>query len=195
RLNQVDSLELATRLAQRGFQTVPFEERADIVVVNTCTVTARADVSDRQMIRRALRSHPGARVVVTGGWAQTDPAAVAALPGVDVVVGNADKPRLPEILEALLQEEEAREAGAGQVEPPPRPTHSFARKASTRSASAPAAAAARPPLDAPPRPRARLLPARVEVSDIANVQTMPAPAVPGHRSGGRARAFLKIQEG
>ena len=105
RLNQVDSQELAARLEQRGFRTVPFDERADVVVVNTCTVTSRADVSDRQMIRRAVRRHPAARVVVTGCWAQTDPDAVAALPGVDVVVGNADKPRLPEIVAHLLGEE------------------------------------------------------------------------------------------
>ena len=165
RLNQVDSLELATQLERRGFQTVPFEERADVVVVNTCTVTARADVSDRQMIRRAIRRHPGARVVVTGCWAQTDPAAVAALRGVDVVVGNADKPRLPEILEALLQEEEAREAGAG-------------RRAEF----------------APPLPRARLFRARIEVSDITDVRTMPTPAA-ATTAIGRSRALLKVQDG
>ena len=102
RLNQVDSQDLATRLEQRGFDTVPFDARADVVVVNTCTVTGRADVSDRQMIRRAVRRHPGARVVVTGCWAQTNPDAVAVLDGVDVVLGNADKARLPEILEELL---------------------------------------------------------------------------------------------
>jgi threonylcarbamoyladenosine tRNA methylthiotransferase MtaB len=107
RLNQVDSQDLAARLEQRGFHSVPFDARADVVVVNTCTVTGRADVSDRQMIRRAVRRHPGARVIVTGCWAQTDPSAVASLPGVDVVVGNADKPRLPEIVAQLLEEASA----------------------------------------------------------------------------------------
>jgi threonylcarbamoyladenosine tRNA methylthiotransferase MtaB len=102
RLNQVDTQELQGRLEARGFRTVPFEERADVVVVNTCTVTARADVSDRQAIRRAVRVNPDARVVVTGCWAQTDPAAAAALPGVDLVVGNRDKDRLPDLLEQLL---------------------------------------------------------------------------------------------
>ena len=102
RLNQVDSQELAARLEERGVHAVPFEEPADVVVVNTCTVTGRAEVSDRQMIRRARRRHPEARLVVTGCWAQTDPATVAALGGVDVVVGNADKPRLPDIVAALL---------------------------------------------------------------------------------------------
>ncbi len=102
RLNQVDSLELQAALEARGFATVPLDEPADVVVVNTCTVTARADFSDRQAIHRAVRRSPGARVVVTGCWAQVDPAAAARVPGVDLVLGNADKPRLPDLLERLL---------------------------------------------------------------------------------------------
>jgi threonylcarbamoyladenosine tRNA methylthiotransferase MtaB len=100
RLNQVDTQEMQARLAARGFRTVPFEDPADVVVVNSCTVTARADFSDRQMVRRAARTHPGARVVVTGCWAQTNPAAAVAT-GADLVVGNADKHRIAELLEAL----------------------------------------------------------------------------------------------
>lgn len=103
RLNQVDSQELAGTLEARGFRTVPFGEAADVVIVNTCTVTARADVSDRQMIRRAGRIHPGARIVVTGCWAQTSPTAAAGVSGVDLVVGNGDKHRLPDLLERLLE--------------------------------------------------------------------------------------------
>src|SRR5947208_16632599 len=79
RLNQVDSQALAIQLEERGYRTVAFEAPADVVVVNTCTVTARAEASDRQMIRRAARAHPRARVVVTGCWAQTDPEGVTAL--------------------------------------------------------------------------------------------------------------------
>jgi threonylcarbamoyladenosine tRNA methylthiotransferase MtaB len=89
-------------LEARGFRAVGSGEAADVVVVNTCTVTARAEASDRQAIRRLSRAHPGARVVVTGCWAQTDPERVAALPGVDLVVGNAEKHRLPDLLQALL---------------------------------------------------------------------------------------------
>lgn len=109
RLNQVDSLELQARLESRGFRTVAAGQPADVVIVNTCTVTARAEVSDRQAIRRAARSSPGSRVVVTGCWAQTSPGQVAAVPGVDLVVGNADKHRLPELVERLLAD--ARERG------------------------------------------------------------------------------------
>ncbi len=107
RLNQVDSREIQAALEARGFRTVEPHEPADVVVVNTCTVTARAELSDRQAIHRAVRRAPGARIVVTGCWAQTDPDAVARIGGVDLIVGNADKPRLPELLQRLLTEHEA----------------------------------------------------------------------------------------
>ena len=101
RLNQVDTRVLQTMLEARGFRTVDFDEAADVVVVNTCTVTARAEFSDRQMIRRAARVSPNATLVVTGCWAQTSPDEVAALSGVDLIVGNADKDRLPDLLEQV----------------------------------------------------------------------------------------------
>jgi threonylcarbamoyladenosine tRNA methylthiotransferase MtaB len=101
RLNQVDTQQLQTLLEARGFRPVAGPS-ADVVVVNTCAVTARAELSDRQAIRRARRSNPRARVVVTGCWAQTDPVAIARLGEVDLIVGNADKSRLPELLDGLL---------------------------------------------------------------------------------------------
>jgi threonylcarbamoyladenosine tRNA methylthiotransferase MtaB len=101
RLNQVDTQEMQARLEARGFETVPFATRADVVVVNSCTVTARADFSGRQMVRRAAREHPGARVVVTGCWAQTNPEAVLAT-GADLVIGNADKHRIAELVSSVL---------------------------------------------------------------------------------------------
>jgi threonylcarbamoyladenosine tRNA methylthiotransferase MtaB len=105
RLNQVDTQQIQAGLEARGFVTVPVDSPADVVVINTCTVTARAELSDRQAIRRARRASPAARVVVTGCWAQTSPDAVARLDGVDLVVGNADKDRLPALIEALLDTE------------------------------------------------------------------------------------------
>ncbi len=66
RLNQVDTQQIQAGLEARGFEAVPLDRPADVVVINTCTVTARAEFSDRQAIRRARRANPGARVVVTG---------------------------------------------------------------------------------------------------------------------------------
>jgi threonylcarbamoyladenosine tRNA methylthiotransferase MtaB len=108
RLNQVESQEMLGLLERRGFRPVAGEEPAQVYVVNTCTVTSRADVSDRQLIRRIARDHPGALVVVTGCYAQTDPQAVARIPGVDLVVGNQEKYRLPELLSSLVERRGAR---------------------------------------------------------------------------------------
>jgi len=101
RLNQVDTQQMQTLLEARGYRTVCCDQPADVVIVNTCTVTARAELSDRQAIRRAARVSPTATLVVTGCWAQTSPGAVAGMGEVDLVVGNADKHRLPELLEGI----------------------------------------------------------------------------------------------
>ncbi len=101
KLNQYDTTELSALLEARGFRTVPFEEPAQLYVINTCTVTARADYSDRQMIRRAIARNPEALVVVTGCYAQTNPGAVAAIPGVDLVLGAREKYELPALLDGL----------------------------------------------------------------------------------------------
>ena len=103
RLNQVESQEMGALLEGRGFRVVPADGCAQVYVVNTCTVTGRADFSDRQVIRRITRAHPDALLVVTGCYAQTDPDAVAALPGVDLVVGNQEKYRLPDLLDGLVK--------------------------------------------------------------------------------------------
>jgi threonylcarbamoyladenosine tRNA methylthiotransferase MtaB len=102
RVNQVDTQEMQAGLEARGWRTVPFGAPADVVVVNSCTVTSRAEFSDRQMIRRASRLPTTTRVVVTGCWAQVDPEAVARVRGVDLVVGTADRGRLPDLLDSLL---------------------------------------------------------------------------------------------
>ena len=98
KLNQYDTTEVQALLEAEGFRTVPFETPAQVYVINTCTVTARADYSDRQTIRRAVARNPDAVVVVTGCYAQTNPDAVASIPGVDVVLGTQDRQALPGLL-------------------------------------------------------------------------------------------------
>jgi threonylcarbamoyladenosine tRNA methylthiotransferase MtaB len=142
RLNQVDTHQMQLQLEAGGCRTVEADAAPDVVVINTCTVTARAELSDRQAIRRARRANPSARIVVTGCWAQTSPAEVAALGGVDLVLGNADKVRLPDLLAELA-----------------------------------------PGRRAP----------RIEVADVGVARLQPV--APRPHLNGRARAFVKVQDG
>ena len=100
RVNQADSLSFEEELLRGGAVASPAEE-ADLVVVNTCSVTASADQGARQTIRRIARSNPHARIVVTGCYATREPAAVAALPNVIRVVPNDDKPRLVSLVRSV----------------------------------------------------------------------------------------------
>src|SRR5687767_62177 len=86
KINQYDSAVIQSRLEEKH-SFVPFEDKADCYVINTCTVTDRADWEARQLVRRAKRLNPGAKVLVTGCYAQVSPAEVAEVPGVDFVVG------------------------------------------------------------------------------------------------------------
>jgi threonylcarbamoyladenosine tRNA methylthiotransferase MtaB len=93
RVNQADSLGLEEELRAAG-ATAASPDSADIVVVNTCSVTASSDQGARQTIRRVARHNPSARIVVTGCYATRRPGEVAALPNVVRVVPNDDKPKL-----------------------------------------------------------------------------------------------------
>ena len=86
KINQYDSAVIQSRLEEKH-SFVGFEEDADCYVINTCTVTDRADGEARQLVRRAKRANPSARVLVTGCYAQVSAAEVARVPGVDYVVG------------------------------------------------------------------------------------------------------------
>lgn len=97
KVNQYDTAAMATFLEAQGCRVVPFEAGADVYVVNTCTVTDRADAESRRLARRARRANPAARVIVTGCYAQTSAQQAAAVDGVDYVVGIG---RLPDVLRA-----------------------------------------------------------------------------------------------
>jgi len=105
KLNQVESQELRGLLEAKGYRAVGFDEVAQVYVINTCTVTARADCSGRQMIRRAITRNPNALIVATGCYAQVDPQAIARIPGVDLIVGHQEKHRLADLLESLGKRE------------------------------------------------------------------------------------------
>src|SRR6266851_4320156 len=97
RVNQADSLGFEEELRAAGAVSVP-PQAADLVIVNTCSVTASSDQGARQTIRRVARDNPSARIVVTGCYATRRPDDIAALPNVLRVVSNDDKPRLLSLL-------------------------------------------------------------------------------------------------
>ena len=101
RSNQADSAAIRESFFSRGMAESESFTDADIVVVNTCTVTHRSDKQARQAIRRVHRENPSARVVAAGCYAQRDAAAAAKLPGVCFVAGNAEKTRIPELLDTV----------------------------------------------------------------------------------------------
>src|SRR5579864_7877029 len=103
KVNQTDSEAISEQMCAAGFAQRDFGERADVYIVNTCTVTHMGDRSSRQMISQARRRHPGALLVVTGCYAELNPGGVAALPGVDLVVGNRGKDSLVEAIEEKWQ--------------------------------------------------------------------------------------------
>lgn len=101
KLNFAESSAIGRTLAEAGFTRCGRGEQADVVIVNTCSVTDVADKKGRQAIHRAVRQHPGAYVVVTGCYAQLKPEAVAAIEGVDLVLGANEKVSLPDFLDSM----------------------------------------------------------------------------------------------
>jgi threonylcarbamoyladenosine tRNA methylthiotransferase MtaB len=103
KVNQADSEFISEQMSAAGFEQRDFSEVADVYIVNTCTVTHLGDRSSRQMIAQANRRRPDALLVVTGCYAELNPQAVAALPGVDLVVGNSGKDKLIETIEEKIR--------------------------------------------------------------------------------------------
>jgi threonylcarbamoyladenosine tRNA methylthiotransferase MtaB len=98
RLNQYETEAIRERFVERGFQVVPFSEVADVYVINTCTVTNQADNKARQVLRRAIRRAPDATIVATGCYAQTNAGDLLKIEGVDLVLGNAEKSNLVDLV-------------------------------------------------------------------------------------------------
>jgi threonylcarbamoyladenosine tRNA methylthiotransferase MtaB len=103
KVNQFESEALINALEQRGYTLVPFEGGADVAIINTCTVTQRADFQSRQMVRRALRSNPNSVVVVTGCYPQVEPEAFLEMKAKLYLLGNKEKNQIPDVL-SLMQE-------------------------------------------------------------------------------------------
>ncbi|MEZ4546459.1 MAG: hypothetical protein R3B51_01480 [Thermodesulfobacteriota bacterium] len=91
KVNQYDTAAILNRLPESKYKTVPFPEKADIYVIDTCTVTHKADSEARRCISRARRSNPDGIVIVTGCYAQVSSDEVKEIEGVDYVIGNSHK--------------------------------------------------------------------------------------------------------
>jgi threonylcarbamoyladenosine tRNA methylthiotransferase MtaB len=98
RATQADGAAIERQFRDRGLQRAPHPSQAEIVVLNTCTVTASADQDARAAIRRIHRENPACQIVVTGCYAQRAPEELAALPGVSGVIGNSHKHKLVDIV-------------------------------------------------------------------------------------------------
>ena len=98
RAAQADGAALERQLRQRGLKPAPLADSAEVVVLNTCTVTAAADRDARATIRRIRRLNPGCKILVTGCYAQRAPEELASIAGVNWVVGNSHKPQVGEIV-------------------------------------------------------------------------------------------------
>lgn len=103
KLNFAETSAIGRALSERGVAAVAAGETPDIIVINTCSVTETADKKGRSLIRRLAARHPQATVVVTGCYAQLKPQEAAAIPGVDIVLGSAEKLRAAEFVEQWLE--------------------------------------------------------------------------------------------
>ncbi|MBP3038918.1 tRNA (N(6)-L-threonylcarbamoyladenosine(37)-C(2))-methylthiotransferase MtaB [Bacillaceae bacterium Marseille-Q3522] len=104
KVNHYETEAIWQLFKQEGYERIDFESTADVYVINTCTVTNTGDRKSRQIIRRAIRKNPDAVICVTGCYAQTSPAEIMAIPGVDIVVGTQDRVKMLGLIEQYQKE-------------------------------------------------------------------------------------------
>lgn len=104
KVNHYETEAIWQLFKEAGYERTDFESVSDVYVINTCTVTNTGDKKSRQVIRRAIRKNPDAVICVTGCYAQTSPAEIMAIPGVDIVVGTQDRMKMLEYIEQYKQE-------------------------------------------------------------------------------------------
>ncbi|TYS44324.1 tRNA (N(6)-L-threonylcarbamoyladenosine(37)-C(2))-methylthiotransferase MtaB [Bacillus infantis] len=104
KVNHYETEAIWQLFKQEGYERTDFESASDVYIINTCTVTNTGDKKSRQVIRRAIRKNPDAVICVTGCYAQTSPAEIMAIPGVDIVVGTQNRVKMLEYIEQYKQE-------------------------------------------------------------------------------------------
>src|SRR6187549_2712142 len=101
KLNFSETSTLSRMLENEGFEKKEFDDQADVYVINTCSVTDNADKECRQIIRKLKRQSPDSKVAVVGCYAQLQPEEIAAIPGVSLVLGTAEKFNILQHLENI----------------------------------------------------------------------------------------------
>ena len=104
KVNHYETEAIWQLFKEEGYERREFDHQADVYVINTCTVTNTGDKKSRQVIRRAVRQNPDAVICVTGCYAQTSPAEIMAIPGVDIVVGTQDRTKMLGYIEQYRKE-------------------------------------------------------------------------------------------
>ncbi|MEK4486519.1 tRNA (N(6)-L-threonylcarbamoyladenosine(37)-C(2))-methylthiotransferase MtaB [Psychrobacillus sp. FSL H8-0484] len=104
KVNHYETEAIWQLFKENGYDRTEFEKQSDVYVINTCTVTNTGDKKSRQVIRRAVRQNPDAVICVTGCYAQTSPAEIMAIPGVDIVVGTQERTKMLEYIEQYKTE-------------------------------------------------------------------------------------------
>ncbi|MBW2710934.1 MAG: MiaB/RimO family radical SAM methylthiotransferase [Deltaproteobacteria bacterium] len=108
KVNQYETDAIAQQLKASDCVPASSEDKADLCIINTCTVTQKASMQSRQAVRQAIRSNPKARIVVTGCYAQTEPDEILKIDGVHTVIGHGDKHKIPEIVRSSPMENNRR---------------------------------------------------------------------------------------
>src|SRR5688500_5854463 len=108
KLNFSETSTLSRMLENEGFEKTSFDDLADVYVINTCSVTDNADKECRHLVRRIQRKSPESLVVITGCYAQLKPKEIASIPGVDLVLGAAEKFNIASHLRELTKGDSAK---------------------------------------------------------------------------------------
>ena len=104
KVNQYETEVMREQFSARGYQVVEFEQKADFYLVNTCSVTAMADRKSRNIIRRAHKTNPEAKIIVAGCYSQVHPEELQKLEFVDLIIGNEEKKQVAALAENILEE-------------------------------------------------------------------------------------------
>ena len=104
KVNHYETEAIWQLFKQEDYERVDFDAISDVYIINTCTVTNTGDKKSRQVIRRAVRKNPDAVICVTGCYAQTSPAEIMDIPGVDIVVGTQDRVKMLQYIEQYRKE-------------------------------------------------------------------------------------------